>query len=291
MLWLLLALSYAFLHSLVSLLDKILLKNKNVDSLGLSSYRFIANSIIAGILLFVLGSEIIVNGASFWTYILFMSIMYTVAAFSYFFVMKSGDVSKVVPLGWGMTILFAFILSISLLKEPLFMNDIFGTILLVIGAWVILTNGKFEMPRMSKELGLIFIFGASLAAWGVISKPATNIATAPVLNFFMYTFTTVILVISNSIVDFKKFSRLGKTLLTNTKLLWFTILSSLFATVGTYLLFIALSVGNASEIIPVSRTIPLFTIIWGWLILKEKHSKIRFLGALLIVLGIFLIYY
>lgn len=286
-----LALSYALFHSIVSLLDKILLKNKKVDPLGLSAYRFLANVVISGILLFILGKSIAISGATFWIYVFPLCVIYTISALAYFFAMKTGDVSKIVPLGHSMTILLAFLFSIFFLKETTGLGDLFGTLLIVVGAYTILTNGKIQIPKMSKELMLIFVWAATLSLWGIMSKPATKFITPPVLNFFLYTLTALNFFVINPIINFKRFSNLGKTILTNGKIMGLTLLSSFFATIGTFLLFLALTVGNASEILPVSRTIPLFAILWGWLILKERHYKIRFLGSLLIVLGIFLIYY
>ncbi len=290
MLWLLLALSYALFHSIVSLLDKILLKNKKVDPLSLSAYRYLVNAVISFILLFFLGKSIIVNSGTFWIYVISMAAIYTISGLGYFFAMKTADVSKAVPLGHGLTIVLAFIFSILLLKEIATLGDVFGTIMIVIGIYTVLTNGKLEMPKMSKELMLIILWAVTLALWGIMSKPATNIIDPSVLNFLMYAFTALNFLVINSIKDFKRFSNLGKTILSNGKLLGFTLLSSFFASVGTFLLFLALTMGNASEILPISRTIPLFAILWGWLILKERHYKIRFIGSLLIVLGIFLIY-
>ncbi len=288
--WLALAVLYAFLHSLVTMFDKIILRNKEIDPLSLSAYRFLANAAVAGAIVLSIGQAVFVDGSSFVAYIIPLGILYTITGLGYFFAVKAGDISEIVPVGQSMTILLAFALSVFVLNEIASVYDYAGTAAIILGSYFVLTNGRIEVPKMSKAFAFLTVWAVSLAIWGIFSKSAAASVHPSTLNLLMSSFAAISFVTLNSVTDFKRLVKVGRNIFSSRKLTLVMLLSSISATVGTFLLFTALTVGNASEVLPVSRSLPLFTVFLGWLVLKENHSKIRFLGSLAIVAGIFLIY-
>ncbi len=302
-LWLILAILYALFHSGVSALDRYVLndnkKGEKIDSLTFSMFRFVINAAIAMFLSLAFLIDTIPYDLNFWIYILAIASVYAISATSYFFAIKYEEVSKMIPLGQSITTVLAYLLSLMLLMESTSLFDVFGTIGIVVGSYLILTDGKIfngklkpkkTKTRLSKELSLIIIWSVTLSIFGVLSKSATSFIQPVVLNVFLYLFVALYFFLLNSLINRKNMLNTTKAILSNKKTLLFTIASSLLATSGTLLLLIALSIGNASEVLPVSKGTPLFVVLFGGLILKEKNWKIRLLGACLIVLGIYGIY-
>jgi len=116
-LWFLLAILAAFGHAIVSALDKILMKNKKLKPLSLSTFRLGTNAIILLIISVSLFNFKIPTETSFWIYILSISLVYTGAAVFYFPALKYGDVSKLIPYREMIAILLSFILAVFLLSE------------------------------------------------------------------------------------------------------------------------------------------------------------------------------
>lgn len=294
-LWLILALFYALFHSLVPLFDKYVLRNKGIDPLTFSMFRFFANSTIAIVLSFTFFTVSIPYEFNFWFYILAIASLYATSATSYFFAIKHEEVSKMIPLGQSITTLLVFLFPLIILMESTTLFDVLGTIGILIGSYIILTSGKapkiFNLKmKISKGLALTIIWAVTLALFGVISKPATTFISPAVLNMFLYSLVAIYFFLLNFLINRVNMKKTIKAIVSKRKTLLSTVASSLFATVGTLLLLVALSIGNASEILPVSRGTPLFVVLFGGLFLKEKNWKIRLVGACLIVLGIYGIY-
>ncbi len=61
--------------------------------------------------------------------------------------------------------------------------------------------------------------------------------------------------------------------------------------VGLSIFFNALRDGDASYVIPLAATAPLFSAVYAWAILGEKISAMRLAGITLIVMGAVLVYW
>ncbi len=61
--------------------------------------------------------------------------------------------------------------------------------------------------------------------------------------------------------------------------------------VGLFLFFSALRDGEASYVIPLAATAPLFSALYAWAILGERVTSMRLAGIFLIVVGAALVYW
>ncbi len=75
----------------------------------------------------------------------------------------------------------------------------------------------------------------------------------------------------------------------NTKSLGFIALAGLFGAMSWMAYFKALSIGEASRVIPIDRSSVLFAVILAWLVLGEKITLRTGIGVLLIVVGTILV--
>lgn len=60
---------------------------------------------------------------------------------------------------------------------------------------------------------------------------------------------------------------------------------------GLFVFFTALKQGEASYVIPLAATAPLFSALYAWAILGEKITHARMIGIVLIVVGAGLVYW
>ncbi|NOR85203.1 EamA family transporter [archaeon] len=286
-LWLALALFYAIMHATVSVIDKKIISTKNIDPLALSAIRFGVNSITSAIILLLFITPTY-NGLN--TNILLLSTFYFLAAITYFYAIKIEDVSKIIPYRDAIVTKLSFILAIIILKETTTLTNIFGILAIVFGGYIVWTDGKIIKPKFTKGLVLIGISAVCLALYGIIAKISLITISPYLLSFFMYTLITAYMITTNLIFNKKKLNETRKIITTNKKLILLILLASITAVTGVTALFFALSIENASKVLPIAGTLPLFAAIMGKKFLNESHGKERIIGAAIIITGIFLLY-
>ena len=60
--------------------------------------------------------------------------------------------------------------------------------------------------------------------------------------------------------------------------------------IGLFMFFSALKQGEASYVIPIAATAPLFTALYAWALLGEKITTLRLAGIVFITIGAALVY-
>ncbi|HLC45829.1 MAG TPA: DMT family transporter [archaeon] len=283
--WLFLALFFAFTHGLASVLDRLAMKREGVNHYALAVVRYALNSFVALLAVLYLeglavpSSELLFTAA-------FLSLFWAGGALFYFKPLKHGDVSQLIPFREVIIALLSFSLAITFLGEPFSFNDVAGVLLVSLGGYALLTNGKLVLPKLSTPLLLIAGNGVLLAVWGVFAKPATLKFSPAMLNLFFY-FSGSILLLAYMLAR----GRLSefKPLLSDNRALRISLLASVSASIGTLSLFYALSAGFAAEVLPVTRSLVVFAAAIGWVFLKEQAGMARLLSALTVFAGVYLL--
>ncbi|MBI4010125.1 MAG: DMT family transporter [Candidatus Aenigmarchaeota archaeon] len=286
--WLLFAISFAFFHSVVSILDKILLKNKGIEPLSISTFRLGTNAVFALIIASFLFDFSIPSSGILYN-IFLLSIVFSAAVLFYFIPMKLGDVSQLIPFREAITTFLSFVLAVILLSEVVSIFDLFGTLAIIVGSYILLTDGKIIIPKVSNALAFIAIDGILLAVFWVFAKPVSLTLHPSLFNFYMYSFVSVILFMINSGVNYKNQLKTFRTVLNNKRVLSLSLGASLSATIGTLSLFYGLTLGQAAEVLPITKILPVFVVLIGWLVLKEKSGIVRLIGSILAIVGVYLI--
>ena len=67
------------------------------------------------------------------------------------------------------------------------------------------------------------------------------------------------------------------------------LVASFFGGIGTFLIYSALAVGNASKVYPLTGLSTIFIFIFASVFLKEKFMWHRLAGTVLVFLGIYLV--
>ncbi len=287
-LWILFAIGFAFLHAIVTILDKILLKNKLIEPMSISTFRLGTNALFALIIVLLLfgftvpSSDILGN-------MILLSDIWAGAVLFYFIPLKLGDVSQLIPFREIMTTFLSFVLAIILLSEVVTVLDLLGTLAIIAGGYILLTDGKIIVPKISKALIFIAIDGLLLAVFGVFAKPISLTLHPVLINFYMYGFVFLFLLVVNAGANYKNQIKTFRAVLNDKKALALSLGASLSATVGTLSLFYGLTLGQAAEVLPVTRILPVFAVLIGWIALKEKSGMTRLIGALVTFAGLYLI--
>ena len=287
-LWVIFALSFAFFHALVAVFDKIVLKNKSIGPVSFATLRYGLNALFSLVIVslfftFSMPSEDILFS------ILLLSLVYVGAGFFYFIPLKMGDVSQLVPLREAITVLFSFVLATILLLEKISVLDFVGTLVIIFGSYILLTDGKLIAPKLSKPMAFNGILGLLLAIFGVFSKPLTLVIHPAMLNFYLYIIVFLFFLLGNSKMNYRNQMNTFGTIFNNRRLLVLSLGSSLSAAIGTLSLFYGLTLGQAAEVLPVSRVLPVFAVLISWIVLKEKSGMARLMGALVTFVGVYLV--
>ena len=284
--WILYAVLSSFFAGITSILAKCGIKETDTN---------IATAIRTGVVLvfswfmvWITGAMTGINDIDFQTLLfLILSGLATGASWlCYFRALQLGDVNKVVPIDKFSTVL-TILLAVIFLNEPLTWKKVLAMIAISVGTWLMIT--KTESTHSEKDMknrwliyaALSAVFAAATALLGKIgiTHIPSNLGTA--------IRTTVVLVMAWMMVfvtgkqkEVKKIEK-GELI--------FIVLSG-FATGASWLCYYhALQEGLASVVVPIDKLSILITIIFSWLVLKEKLSKKALAGIISIVLGTMLL--
>ncbi|TAL47679.1 DMT family transporter [archaeon] len=285
--WLVLALLYASVGSLAAFLDKVLL-NYKINPVSLSSFRLMSNALVALPLIFLLGFQI--PDTNMLMMILAGSVIYSIAAITYFIALSKDDVSKLIPYRDALVTIISFSLAIILLAESTNMYRIAGTIAIAFGGYFVLTNGRIVLPKASTALLLMGVTSLLTAIFSVFVKVMLSDTTPMAIIFWNYLFTGMILFAFNCSRDRGMQIKTLNRIFSDKKILLTSLSASVFAVVAWYFLFTALGMNNASQVLPISGVLPMFVAIEGCLLLKERYGVPRVLATLLVVTGVYALY-
>ena len=280
--WILYAVLSSFFAGLTSILAKIGI-NKT-DSTVATAIRTIVVVIFSWIMVLIVGSiNTISNIETKSLVFLILSGLATGASWlCYFRAIQIGDINKVVPIDKSSTII-TIILAFIFLDEAISQLKIFAIILIAVGTFLMIDMKNFIFfSKDSTNAWFIYallsaIFAALTAILGKIGieNIESNLGTA--------IRTVVVLIMSLIMVLVEGKTKEIKEI--NSKELKFIVLSG-FATGSSWLFYYkALQDGLASVVVPIDKLSIVFTIIFSYIIFKEKLNKKTFLGLVLIIAG------
>jgi drug/metabolite transporter (DMT)-like permease len=205
----------------------------------------------------------------------------------YFKSLKESPMSLCMPL-LALTPFFLLILSMIFLKEIPNIYGIIGILLVVFGSYFL--NLKDIKQGIFKPFKAIFTGkGASLALLGsslfaissTIDKRNLNL-TNPIFYLSSKFFVFLIVFI---IIFIKK-----KPNIKNIKSNWKKVLLlNILSVISQFCLIFAMSLGYISYVISIRRSSILFDVGYGHFVFKEKETKQRFIGAVVILIGLVMI--
>lgn len=277
MLWFIMAVLSAFFAGLTAVLAKCGIKKTDSDIA--TALRTIVVLIFSWIMVFVVGSfgtitQIETKSLVF----LILSGLATGASWiCYFKALSVGDINKVIPIDKSSTVL-TVLLAIILFKETNHLAvKLVGTFFFSVGVLMMIEK-KNENKKETKRTWLPYAIAS--AVFAALTSVLAKIGITDVeSNLGTAIRTAVVLVISWVIVFLKGKQGMLKSL--DRKELGFIALSGL-ATGGSWLCYYyAIQNGIVSVVVPFDKMSILVTVLFSYVVFKEKLSKKAFVGLLL----------
>jgi len=185
----------------------------------------------------------------------------------------------------GSSPIFTAILASIFLKEKLNLTGIMGIILAFLGLFLVSWKGSGEELGVGSVLGLLAVLGSSLSwalypilAKGIVFKKGSLFVSA-YLQFFAF----LILVP----FSYKSLDKIGNFSLSS----WLAVFFLAFFCTFLGYIFYNRALGSLGA--TVSSTyiylVPVVALIFSWLLLKESLNFLGIAGALLVIVGVFLV--
>lgn len=278
--WVLFAFGSAMLAGLTSVLAKCGIKK--TDSTVATAIRTIVVLIFSWLMVFVVGSQETISAIGGRTLLfLVLSGLATGASWlCYFKALQLGDVNKVVPIDKSSTVL-TILLAAIFLQEGVSLTKGIGVVLIAVGTFLMIE--KKQSGGETKSAAWLWyalgsaVFASLTAILGKvgISGVESNLGTA--------IRTGVVLLMSWVMVFVTGKQGALKAIPKNE--LFFICLSGL-ATGGSWLCYYkALQDGPASVVVPIDKLSILVTVLFSYLVFREKQTKKSALGLAGIVAG------
>ena len=279
--WLFFALGSAFFAGITAVLAKIGIEN--VNSTLATALRTVVVLAFSWLMVFVVGSQGGIAQISGTTLLfLVLSGLSTGASWlCYFKALQLGDVNKVAPIDKSSTVL-TILLAFIFLGEPVSIPQALGVVGIGVGTLLMIAKKEVEDGKPHSKAWLVYaflsaVFASLTSIFGKIGveNVESNLGTA--------IRTIVVLVMAWGMVfvtgEQKGIRSIGK------KSWMFLFLSGITTGLSWLCYYRALQDGPASVVVPIDKLSILVTIVFSWIVLKEKLTPKAAVGLVLILAG------
>jgi drug/metabolite transporter (DMT)-like permease len=202
----------------------------------------------------------------------------------YLRVLQRKNASEIQPFSQSLDVLFIFLASVVFLQESVTWLNYAGILVMVIGIYFVLAEHLTKFPRLDRSQLLIAALVPVDIAYALLIKTFLANAEPIALAVSIYLLAFLMLTVVSLL--------LRRRIPTPASLrphLRIVLAASLCAAAAAGLLYTALSQANASKVYPIAGVSSVTVFLLATLFLQEKFYKHRFIGTLIVVLGIYLI--
>lgn len=279
--WLFFALGSAFFAGITAVLAKIGIEN--VNSTLATALRTVVVLAFSWMMVFVVGSQGGIAQISGTTLLfLVLSGLSTGASWlCYFKALQLGDVNKVAPIDKSSTVL-TILLAFIFLGEPVSIPQALGVVGIGVGTLLMIAKKEVEDGKPHSKAWLVYaflsaVFASLTSIFGKIGveNVESNLGTA---------IRTIVVLVMAWVMVFvtgeqKGIRSIGK------KSWVFLFLSGITTGLSWLCYYRALQDGPASVVVPIDKLSILVTIVFSWIVLKEKLTPKAAVGLVLILAG------
>lgn len=279
--WLFFALGSAFFAGITAVLAKIGIEN--VNSTLATALRTVVVLAFSWLMVFVVGSQGGIAQISGTTLLfLMLSGLSTGASWlCYFKALQLGDVNKVAPIDKSSTVL-TILLAFIFLGEPVSIPQALGVVGIGVGTLLMITKKEVEDGKPHSKAWLVYaflsaVFASLTSIFGKIGveNVESNLGTA-IRTIVVLVMAWVMVFITG---EQKGIRSIGK------KSWVFLFLSGITTGLSWLCYYRALQDGPASVVVPIDKLSILVTIVFSWIVLKEKLTPKAAVGLVLILAG------
>ena len=279
--WIVFAFGSALFAGLASILAKCGIKK--TDSTVATAIRTIVVLFFSWLMVFIVGSEGEIGSITPHTLIfLVLSGLATGASWlCYFKALQLGDINKVVPIDKSSTVL-TILLAAILLGEGITLYSGIGIALIAVGTFLMIEKKDVKSDIPKNKRWIIYALGS--AVFASLTAILGKIGISDVESNLGTAIRTGVVLVMSWIMVFVT-GKQNKIKVISKKELGFICLSGL-ATGGSWLCYYkALHDGPASVVVPFDKLSILVTILFSYIVFREKLSKKTAFGLFLTVGG------
>lgn len=283
--WVLFAFGSAFFAGITSILAKCGIKK--TDSNVATAIRTIVVLIFSWIMVFVVNAQgqITAVSAKTWIFLILSGAATGASWLCYFKALWLGDVNRVVPIDKSSTIL-TIILAFIFLKEEINALRLVCVVLIAVGTYMMITKKEISQEEQNKAKGshgwlfyavLSAVFASLTSILGKVGIEGinSNLGTA-IRTIVVLIMAWIVVFVTGKQYTIKHIEK---------KELCFICLSGL-ATGGSWLCYYkALQDGLASVVVPIDKLSIVVSIVFSYVVFKEKLTIKSFAGLVLIIAG------
>lgn len=203
----------------------------------------------------------------------------------YLRVLQRKNATEVQPFSQSLDTLFIFLASLILLHEPASLPNFAGIFFVVIGVYLVLTEHIKRVPRLDRYLLIIIALVPIDVAYALLVKTyladAEPIALAVSIYFMAFLMLTFVSLLFRT--------KTNTTVASLRPQLRFVLVASFCAAIAVAFFYTALSQANASKVYPMAGVSSIAMFFLATVFLKEHFHWHRFIGTLIVVLGIYFI--
>ena len=281
MIWMMAAALSALFAGLTSILAKCAIKKTDSDLAV--AVRTIVVLAFAWIMVFVVGSQGTIGaiGGRSLLFLILSGLATGASWICYFKALAMGDINKVVPIDKSSTILTVLLAIVCFGEVSNLAVKLVATAILAVGIFLMVEKKQGARQAEGKAwmvyavLSAVFAALTSILAKVGISGVESNLGTA--------IRTGVVLVLSWGIVFARKKHKMLP--MVDKKEMFFIYLSGLATGASWLCYYYAIQKGVVSIVVPIDKLSILVTVLFSFVVFKEKLSKKAFLGLCLMVAG------
>ena len=287
MIWITAAILSAFFAGLTSILAKCGIKKTDSDLA--TAIRTIVVLVFSWIMVFVVGSLNTIVQIELKSFIfLVLSGLATGASWiCYFKALSVGDINKVVPIDKSSTVLTVLLAIICFGETSNLAMKLIAAAVLAVGIFLMVEK---KQKAVKEESGSWMIYAVLAAVFAALTSILAKMGISGVeSNLGTAIRTGVVLIMAWLIVFARGKQKQIKTI--DKKELLFIGLSGLATGASWLCYYFAIQNGDVSVVVPIDKLSIVVTVIFSYLVFKEKLSKKAFIGLCLMVVGTLLMVY
>ena len=279
--WLFFALGSAFFAGITAVLAKIGIEH--VNSTLATALRTVVVLAFSWLMVFVVGSQggIAQISGSTLLFLVLSGLSTGASWLCYFKALQLGDVNKVAPIDKSSTVL-TILLAFIFLGEPVSIPQALGVVGIGVGTLLMIAKKEVEDGKPHSKAWLVYaflsaVFASLTSIFGKIGveNVESNLGTA---------IRTIVVLVMAWVMVFvtgeqKGIRSIGK------KSWVFLFLSGITTGLSWLCYYRALQDGPASVVVPIDKLSILVTIVFSWIVLKEKLTPKAAVGLVLILAG------
>ena len=279
--WILLAFGSALFSGLTSITAKCGIKK--TDSTVATAIRTGVVLVCSAIMVCVVGSrgELPEIDAKSWIFLALSGIATGASWLCYFKAISTGDINKVVPLDKSSTVLTAIIAMI-FLGESVTVPKVTGLIVITVGTYLMIGKKDGE-PETKKGAGW-FVFGALSAVFAALTSVLAKVGIRNVESNLATAIRTAVVLVMAWLTVFAT-GKTGKIKETPKNELIFIVISGILTGASWICYYKALQLGEVSVVAPIDKLSIVVTVVFSYIVFKEKLMLKSFMGFLMTIVG------